>query len=146
MKITKQKRRMHTIPLASLADVAFLLLIFMILTGTVEQSRRQDITLPVSAQSRPIGYEREAEICITVQGNVFFRGAETDLSGLKQDTLEEFSRFPGTVFFIKADADTFYEQIDPVVCVLKQNHIQNVVFMAEINSPRVRPLISKKPF
>ncbi len=143
MKVIERKRRLHTVPLSSLADVAFLLLIFLILTGTVNESRRQDIMLPVSAQARPIAYEREFVISITVQGRFFYGEVELDAAELKRKTLEEVTRFPETVFFIKADAETTYEFIDPVINILKQNHIQNVVFMAEINLPQTLPVISE---
>ena len=75
--------------------------------------------------------ERAFEIIVNVQGDVFYQGKPMSGWELQNTTLHEFTRFPHTVFFIKGDENTDYEKIDAVLGILKKNHIQNVVIMAE---------------
>lgn len=131
MKIINKPRRIYAIPMSSLADVAFLLLIFLILTSTINLNEEQDITIPASEQARPIQNERAFEITVTEEGTIYYQGRVLNQWELQHRTLQEFSRFPHTVFFIKGDENTCYEEIDPVINILKKNHIQNVVMMAQ---------------
>ena len=136
MMIIKKTRRMHLIPMSSLADVAFLLLIFLILTSAVNLNEEQELTIPTSKQARPIQNKRAFEITVTERGTVSCQGRILTLSELQTRTLQEFSRFPLTVFFIKADENAYYKEIDPVIHILKKNHIQNVVIMAHKQKPK----------
>ena len=51
MKIISKRRNLLSIPMASMADVAFLLLIFLILTSALNLNEESQIVLPVSGQA-----------------------------------------------------------------------------------------------
>ena len=131
MKIRQKKRRIISIPMSSLADVAFLLLIFLIVTSAINLNQSIDVTIPVSKHARSMENERQFEIIVDLQGKIYIQGQEVDLKQLKNKTLQEIVDFPQTIFFIKADEEIEYKSIDLVIQILKQNRIKNVVLVAK---------------
>jgi biopolymer transport protein ExbD len=130
MKIVSRRKSLLSIPMASMADVAFLLLVFLILTSALNLNEESEVVIPFSEQARPVENERAFEIIVTEAGIVFYQDKSLSEWELQNRILQEFSRFPNTIFFIKGDEDTVYEKIDSVLSILKKNHIQNVVMMA----------------
>ncbi len=59
----------NTIPMASMADIAFLLIVFFMLTSTFAKDAGLDISLP-SAASRDLLPKREVSIWVTREGEV----------------------------------------------------------------------------
>jgi biopolymer transport protein ExbD len=131
MKITGNRRNLLSIPMASMADVAFLLLIFLILTSALNLNEETRIVTPVSDQAKPVENERAFTIIVDREGDIFCQGQSVNGTELRRMTLREITGFPNTVFFIKGDENTEYEKIDAVLDTLKKNNIRNAVITAE---------------
>lgn len=117
--------------MSSLADVAFLLLVFLIVTSTINMNNDMDITVPVSDFTRVVHNERAFDIFIDETGNIFTDKKKNSMEELRILTLQEQAGYPQTIFFIHGEATAEYEKIDGVLELLKQNNIRNVVLTAK---------------
>ena len=113
-----------SVPTASMADIAFLLIIFFMLT-TSFSPERTNVNLPQSVIQTQVS-EEAAIVAITAEGAIFFTDGEvpSEASDIQQialitRTLVELA--PNKEFLIKADRLTRYEAIDDVLEVLRNN-------------------------
>ena len=131
MEIKKSKRRIKTIPMSSLADVAFLLLIFLIVTSAIDPNNAIDIAVPKTEYVDKLQDEKTLELLIDKNGNIYYEGKIRNSEELKILTLRQFYKDPQTIFFIKGDKSTAFKHINILFELLKENKIQNVVLTAE---------------
>jgi biopolymer transport protein ExbD len=92
----------YYLPLTSMVDIVFLLLIFfMISTSFVEFPRRLDIQLPEARAGVPAEKVRQHLIEVGGDGRIFLNGKETTLAGL--EAALEATRGEGHSAIIRAD-------------------------------------------
>ena len=92
----------YYLPLTSMVDIVFLLLIFfMVTTSFVEFTRRLDIQLPEAKAGGPAEKVREVLIEVGGDGRIFLNGKETTLAGL--EAALEATRGEGGSAIIRAD-------------------------------------------
>ncbi len=85
MKFTRKSRPEAEVPTGSFADIAFLLIVFFILTTTLVQPAGSDLKIP-SGKSDPKQAERK-QLTITLQDSrIFFgeKGTEVTLDDLRE--------------------------------------------------------------
>lgn len=119
-----------SVPTASMADIAFLLIIFFMLT-TSFSPERTNVTLPASDTQIEVSDEA-AIIAVTADGELHFTDGEAP-SELVQDAREmglivqELVKMaPSKEFLIKADEMVRYEVIDEVLDQLRNNGARNI--------------------
>jgi biopolymer transport protein ExbD len=119
-----------TVPTASMADIAFLLIIFFMLT-TSFSPERTSVQLPESIISAKVS-EEAAIVAVTADGSIVFTSGEEDsypLSGpeelgiLAQSIIE---LVPSKEFVIKADRLAKYQAIDGVLGALRANGVKRI--------------------
>jgi len=71
MLVEKKKKREAEVPMASLADIAFLLLIFFLVTTTIDVDRGIGLTLPAKGEETEVRSKNIANLLINAQGEVF---------------------------------------------------------------------------
>ncbi|MGH9341582.1 MAG: ExbD/TolR family protein [Acidobacteriota bacterium] len=131
----RQRRQTSNIPTASMADIAFLLIIFFMLTTTFSPERTT-VQLPGSETRTEITKDA-AIIAITADGTIrFAEGEQTSilLSGpeeLGALTQEIIKVFPNKQFVLKADRLVQYETIDQVLEALRNNGARNIGLLTE---------------
>ena len=119
-----------TVPTASMADIAFLLIIFFMLT-TSFSPERTSVRLPNSVTQAEVTKEA-AIVAITKEGQVMFTTGEEEsvpLSGTEElgNLVKEIiALVPSKEFVIKADRDARYEAIDGVLDALRRNGAQRI--------------------
>lgn len=132
------------VPTASMADIAFLLIIFFMLTTSFSAERTR-VTLPDSIIRSEVS--REASIiAITADGEIAFTsGQETSrpLSGARE--LGELVRdivtlAPNQEFVVKADRNTRYQSIDQVLDALRTNGATRIGLLT-----RAEPIRRQEP-
>ncbi len=121
MKSVKKKDADPEIPTASMADIAFLLIIFFMLTNTFAATRGLDFALPKEDDSPPV-IEKEESVLIEIQsgGQLVVDQKPMELSGLLdylRPKLEANSRKP---VIIKSDPEAPYGYMVEVFDVLRQ--------------------------
>ena len=137
MKLTRPKKHEAIIPTASMADIAFLLIIFFMVT-TVYDLDRTSVQLPTSVNR--VENEKGAAIVVLHQddnGNLVYKfsdGEQTSnqVSGPGDISLEA-SRivFQDSTkqFILKADGDIRYEYVDELLDTLRGAGAANVLLL-----------------
>lgn len=131
MKLRDQVRTIKpTVPTASMADIAFLLIIFFMLT-TSFSPERTSVKLPESVMHTEVTKDA-AIVAITRDGTIMFTTGEEEavaLSGPEQlgtRVKELVTQIPDKEFVIKADRDARYEWIDQVLDALRKNGARRI--------------------
>lgn len=147
MKLREQVWRIRpTVPTASMADIAFLLIIFFMLTTTFSPDRTS-VQLPKSVISTRVT-EESAIVAVTADGIIMFTSGEEDsvpLSGpeelglLAQQIME---LWPSKEFIIKADRQAKYQWVDGVLGALRKNGVKRIGLLTrpEIRSQRLQSI------
>ena len=135
-KLRKSRRLEATIPTASMADIAFLLIIFFMVT-TVHDVDRTAVALP-SSIAREKTQQGASYVIINKQdGEIVYKFSDgKDMShdvGSANDIYLEASRITHfdaeKQFVIKADNDIRYYLIDEILDKLREAGVQNVLLL-----------------
>lgn len=106
----KKKERDVEIPSSSMADIAFLLLVFFLLTTTIDMEKGLDLTLPGDDEKEvKIPPENLTNILIDANGNVLMKNQQIKMSEIKDNVMEKIRNNPNMVFSLKTVRDTPYE-------------------------------------
>ena len=139
MKFTREKRVTALIPTASMADIAFLLIIFFMVT-TVHDVDRTSVNLPTSRTRTEA--ERGAAVVVmtkTDSGEILYKFSDgeaiTTAVGGPEDIYLEASRLtydaPDQQFVIKADGSIHFEKVDELLDQMRRGGVQNVLLLTE---------------
>jgi biopolymer transport protein ExbD len=127
MTITVRPRRRGFAP-AAMADIAFLLLIFLITTTSIEDD--VSLELPSFAYSRETGFPQTVRIMLDTDQNLYFNGESLELDTLL--TRLVFGHDPvDTVIMFEADRQTPYRLIDEALRGLGQAGFERIVLVAD---------------
>ena len=75
----KKKRRTVSVPIASMGDIAFLLIIFFLVCSEVAKDKANlQVTLPNSEHVQKIKASVAARVAIDAEGEIYFDGARVD--------------------------------------------------------------------
>lgn len=130
------------IPTASMADIAFLLIIFFMLT-TSFSPEKTNVTLPESTIQVEVS-EDASIVAITADGSILFTSgqeASIPLAGpdeLGQKTQQIIDLVPSKEFVIKADRNARYQAIDGVLEALRNNGAKRIGLLTR-PEPKVAP-------
>ena len=82
--MAKQKRRFKggEIPTSSMADIAFLLLIFFLVTTTIDMDKGLGMVLPAEGEEMEINKKNILNCLINSTGNVLLGGEAVDIKNL----------------------------------------------------------------
>ena len=135
MRFHAGKKTTPVIPTASMADIAFLLIIFFMVTMTFEVDKTQ-VLLPKTEVRLEIP-KKAAYISVTEQGLVKVSSGE-ELSAPVPGVEDVLSFAAGVVasepskpFVLKADRNVPYEKIDQIIDALKQAKVQVIYLLSE---------------
>ncbi len=129
----KRKRQMKAmIPTASMADIAFLLLIFFMVTTVFKKDKGLRIELPTAATTERLVKQRGLSAVwvnrygkITVDDN-FVRPKQI-VPIMRRKIAEE----PGLIVLIKSDKNAKYGVIEQIMDALKEAQAYRVVFVTK---------------
>ena len=126
MLLDKRKGRTASIPTASMADIAFLLLTFFLVTTSLDVDKGLGLTLPLKGQAKPIPKKNIASLLINANGEVLLDDQEVQIPQIKDIIKQRLVMNELLIVSIKTDSKTRYQDF---VSVLDQ------VQMAE--APRI---------
>ncbi len=135
MKLKATIEHKPNIPTASMADIAFLLIIFFMLTITFEVDKTR-VTLPKTTLRYEIP-KQSAYVSIDPNGRIRVSDGKdrSVLVGAADEVLSAASGWiaadPGKVVVVKCDGDVAWEKVDEVVDALKRAKVRNVYLLSD---------------
>jgi biopolymer transport protein ExbD len=134
VKLKATKKHEGSIPTASMADIAFLLIIFFMVTVTFEVDKTQlvlpesDIRLEVPKKSAYVSVTEDGTIRVSSgeEISVVVPGPEDVVSFAASVVATD----PQKVFVIKADTNTRYQLVDRVIDGLKQAKAETIFLLS----------------
>lgn len=126
MLLDKRKERTVAIPTSSMADIAFLLLTFFLVTTSLDLDKGLGLTLPPEGQAKPIPKKNIASILINATGEVMLDDEAIEIPRIKEVIKLRLLQNDKLIVSIKTTRNTKYQAF---VSVLDQ------VQMAE--APRI---------
>jgi len=130
MKI-RRKRKNFSIPLNSMSDVAFLLLIFIMIVALINYRKEVKIDYPEARTALRTSAEKNLEVWIDREGEIYIDGNPADYRELERKISELYVNAPDTRVHIIADRNTVYEKINSVLEVFQILQYRVVSFVVE---------------
>lgn len=134
MRLQARFRQASRIPTASMADIAFLLIIFFMVTISFEVDKTQ-VLLPETAVRLEVP-KQSAYISVTEQGQIrVSSGEEISVPVPSVEDVLSFaagvvSKDPGKAFVLKADKNVPYRTIDRIIDALKQAQVEVIYLLS----------------
>ena len=121
MLLGKRKKVSTEIPMASLPDIVFLLLIFFLVTTTIDAEKGLDLVLP-PAQSDELKMDKKniANLLINAVGDVAIDGEIVQIRDITRIIKERLQERPLLVVSVKTDKLTQYDVYLDVIDKLKK--------------------------
>ncbi|HIE04301.1 MAG TPA: biopolymer transporter ExbD [Candidatus Latescibacteria bacterium] len=109
------------IPTASMADIAFLLLIFFMVSTTFVRYRGLPVELPRARKIKRIETRRNlVYIWITKDGKICVNDILTELNSLEEMMSRRMRENPRTIVSLRADEEVPYGKVSEVLQVLRR--------------------------
>jgi biopolymer transport protein ExbD len=128
MMLDKKRTREAQIPTSSLADIAFLLLTFFLVTTSLDMDKGLQLTLPPKGEVKPIPKKNIATLFVNSVGEVLLDDQEIRIPDIKETIRMRLAQNDLLTVSIKTDRETPYQKF---VSVLDQ------VQMAFVGQPRI---------
>lgn len=128
MIVENKKKRETVIPTASTADIAFLLLIFFLVTTTMSADKGIPMILPERGGEAKINPKNIAQLLINESGAVLFDGRQVEDMELKDLLVERIRERgldtdgnPRMIISIKSDRATEYDRYITILDIVKES-------------------------
>ncbi len=132
MKSSKIKRKNRTkveVPNASMSDIAFLLLIFFMVTTSFSVDKTP-VVLPLTKMRTEIPKNHEV-ISVQKNGIIQFHGERVMMTDIQPLAALEMSKDKERIFLIKIDKDVNWVTVDELLEQLRQARVRNLSFPTE---------------
>jgi biopolymer transport protein ExbD len=114
-----------------MSDVAFLLLIFIMLVSLINYRRELKIEYPEAKKASRTSAEKNLEIWIDRGGGIYLDGIAGDLPDLEDAVAEIYRSAPDTRIHIIADKYTPYRHVNQVISTLQALQYRVVSFVVK---------------
>jgi len=131
MRLKRARDKNFTIPLNSMSDVAFLLLIFIMVIALINFRKEIHIEYATAQTVLNTGAEQNLEVWVDLEGNIYIAGDPADIPLLEQTVADLYVSAPDTRIHILADKNTPYEKINAVLGVLQILQYRTVSFVVK---------------
>ncbi len=119
MKISRKKRLKPILPVNSMSDIAFLLLIFIMLISLINYRREIKVEYPEAEYQEITQAEKNLEIWVDSVGTLFIDGKAVDIRTAEGVISDAVAKDPSIRIHIIADKNTSYKNINQIMEVLK---------------------------
>jgi len=135
MILRKRETRAAEIPTASMADIAFLLIIFFMLTTVFATEKGLQIVLPEKGEKVKIKKENIMDVFVNARGQVKLGDEEVTLDQIKGRVMTLLARNPKLTFSLKIDRRCKYEKVIKVFDELKLANAERIAFAPPRGGP-----------
>jgi len=111
-----------SLPVVAMGDIAFLLLVFFLVTTALDQSRKLEIEIPAVKKVVTIPQEEIFTVFIDREGGVYYKGAKKSLPEIGFLYNRHAAMFQKPIVQIVADKNLGFEKVDEVIQTLRRGH------------------------
>ena len=119
MLVEKKRKYSAEIPTSSLADIVFLLLIFFLVTTTINTDKGISLLLPASGQTKAVPKKNILNILINDYGEVLLEGEPIQVPFIKTEIEKRIAENKNLIVSVKTTKKTKYEVFIDVMDQLK---------------------------
>jgi biopolymer transport protein ExbD len=130
MNLHKRKKN-FVIPMNSMSDVAFLLLIFIMLVSLMNYRREVKIEYPEAAAAKRTSMEKNLEIWVDKAGAVYLDGLSANLDEIEIAITDIYRNAPDTRVHVIADRDARFAEVNKVLQTLQLLQYRVVSFVVK---------------
>ena len=127
----KRKRKVFFIPLFSMSDIAFLLLIFIMLVSLMNYRTEVRIRYPEAETAKKVDASKNLNIWVDQSGGLYLEGIPSSLAVIERGIVEAYREAPDTRVHIIADRDTPFENVHKVLNILQILQYRVVSFVVK---------------
>ena len=120
MALRERKARVGAIPEGGMADIAFLLLVFFLVTTTMDMDKGIGIILPAEGQEIEINKKNILNLLISSSGNVLLGGEPIAINQIDDRVKEEIRKNDKLIISVKAHEKAQYDVYIEVLDQLKK--------------------------
>ena len=120
MSLRERKARVGAIPEGGMADIAFLLLVFFLVTTTIDMDKGIGIILPAEGQEIEINKKNILNLLISSSGNVLLGGEPIAINQIDDRVKEEIKKNDKLIISVKAHEKAQYDVYIEVLDQLKK--------------------------
>jgi biopolymer transport protein ExbD len=124
--LKKRNKSPAEIPQASLADIAFLILIFYLATTTINIDKGIGLTLPAKGETKEVAKQNVVSLLINAQGEVLLDDEVVAILAIKSIVRNKLLANDKLIVSVKADKDTEYRVYLAVLDQLKQAEVARI--------------------
>ena len=126
-----RRRKTFSIPVSSMSDVAFLLLIFIMLVSLINYRKEVKIQYPEAETAKKVSDEKNLEIWIDQTGELYLNGDPSSLALVERGIVEAYQAAPDTRVHIIADRNTHFKNVHEVLDILQLLQYRVVSFVVK---------------
>jgi len=119
MNIRRSRRRKPLVPINSMSDIAFLLLIFIMLISLINYRQEIKIDYPEGEYQEVTQADKNLEIWVDQGGRIFYDGAQVTLTYLEGVIAEAAAENPAVRIHILGDKNTAFKNVNGILETLK---------------------------
>ena len=118
--ITKSRRPAQEINSSSMADIAFLLLVFFLVTTTISMDKGISLVLPSEGNELEVNRKNIVNILMNESGKVLLDDIPTKMNSIKDIVVRKLSGNPNLIFSVQTHPRTKYQDYLRVLDQLKE--------------------------
>ena len=119
--LTKPRRAaMQEVNSSSMSDIAFLLLVFFLVTTTISLDKGISLILPAEGNEMEVNKNNIVNVLINDQGGVMFDDKPTPIKDIKRKSIDKINKNEKIIFSVLTTKRTKYKYYIEVLDQLKQ--------------------------
>tara|TARA_X000001036_G_scaffold439301_1_gene489897 strand:- start:7857 stop:8258 length:402 start_codon:yes stop_codon:yes gene_type:complete len=107
--IAKRKRKVDEVNSSSMADIAFLLLVFFLVTTTISMDKGINIILPAEGSNKDVNTEDIINVVLAADGSIVFDEKLKKIHEIKSLVENEIRKNKNMIFSIKTSPRADYQ-------------------------------------
>ena len=124
--IGKRKRKVDEVNSSSMADIAFLLLVFFLVTTTISMDKGINIILPAEGSNKDVNTEDIINVVLAADGSIVFDEKLKKIHEIKSLVENEIRKNKNMIFSIKTSPRADYQDYVSLLDVFKKARAKKI--------------------